>query len=320
MHVADDSRIAQNIEAICGKPLQITHPVYQKLTDALRPLLPRVNQRLADGKGPCPPIASLAKSPEQRDFIRAAAHYFPRETFELANLVTVRPPDNIHRMQRSDPYWVGDFFSANMIVHALGKSGQLRASQSVLDIGCSSGSLVRVLAAYDRSWILHGRDPIVSAANWASAHVTTGSFKPMDIKPPLDFDANSLDGVTAISVWSHHRADAAQVWIDEIARILRPGGWFAVTFSTLHHIYWMANKQKADPGLIDEMLIEMARTGNHFVPVKYMGEDAETDIDWGQSCYSREYFFEMFRKSFNVAGYFPGLNQGNQDVAVFTKI
>lgn len=312
--------IARNIEAICGKPLQISHPVYQKLSETLKPLLTTVNKRLVEDKAPFSPIGWLATPMEQREFIRAAAYYHPAETLELANLVTVRPPDNVHRMQRGDPYWVGDFFSGNMIIHVLQQCGLLRSSQTILDIGCSSGSLLRVLAAFDRSWVLHGRDPIASAVNWANENVTTARFKPMHTKPPLDFAEGSLDGVTAISVWSHHRPDAAQTWINEIARVLKPGGWFAMTFSTLHHVYWMVKNRKAKTEIIDAMLKNMALRGNHFVSVKYKGEDAETDSDWGQSCYSREFFFEMFRESFNVAGYFPGLNQGNQDVAVFTRI
>jgi SAM-dependent methyltransferase len=312
-------QIAGSLEVVCGKPHLISHPVYKRITHRLDGLFEAVKARASQPGSPFKCAERPSTPPAQLEFIRAAAHFFPEETLRAANLVTVRPPDNIHRMQRSDPYWVGDFFSANMIIHALAQCGISGGSQSILDIGCSSGSLVRVLAAHEPGWVLHGRDPIQSAVEWASANVTTARFAAMDTKPPLDFADGSLDGVTAISVWSHHRADAARIWMEEVWRILKPGGWFAPTFSTLHHVQWLASKRRAPVLKILAMLDNITRTGNHFVPINYKEEESETDVDWGQSCFSREAFLGMFIEKFDILGYFPGLNQGNQDLAVFRK-
>lgn len=68
-----------------------------------------------------------------------------------------------------------------------------------------------------------------------------------------------------------------------------------------------------------KMLQAYADTENYFIPINYDAEDIETSEEWGHSCYSRERFFSMFYDDFNVVAYFPGLNQGNQDLAVFIK-
>lgn len=312
-------QIVSNIEAVAGKPLLTTHPVIDTLAGRLRPLAARVNAELSRNRTPWQPFAELASLDSRRSFVKAATHLLPQAAFDTTRLLAVQPPDDIHRMQRSDPYWIGDFFSANMIVHALRACRLDRPDQTVLDIGCSSGSLVRMLAAYEGSWSLHGCDPIASAIDWAQAHVPTGRFFHMNLKPPLDLDDASLDGVTAISVWSHHRPDAAELWMAEVARVLRPGGWFAVTFSSLHHVRWLARNPRVRAAELEAMLRSLAQSGNHFVPVRYKGEDADTDVDWGQSCYARERFFGMAYAWFDVAGYFSGLNQGNQDVAVLVR-
>ena len=141
----------------------------------------------------------------------------------------------------------------------------------------------------------------------------------MGLRPPLELNDSELDGVTAISVWSHHRADATEIWADEVARILKPGGWFAVTFCGPQHIRWMAARPNATEKSIQTMSQAVEETGNHFVPVNYLGEARDTDVDWGQSTFSTDRFFAIFERKFNLAGYFPGINQGNQDLAVFCK-
>ncbi len=306
------------IDAVAGKPAETTYPATNKIVNDLTPLFTMVNDTL-HGDLPWPRFTDVSRPGAGRDFILAAAHLFPDRVFDLARLVTARPPENIHRIQRSNPYWVGDLFSANMIVHALRHCGLERPGARILDIGCSSGSLVRVLAAYDHSWTLFGRDPIDSAIGWARENVVTAQFGAMDTKPPLDFGDAALDGVTAISVWSHHRADAARIWAAEVARILQPGGWFAVTFCGSSHLRWRARLPRVQPKALQEIFSAVAETGNYFKPIDYPGEDSTTDIDWGHSVFSNERFFSLFLDFFEVAGYFPGINQGNQDLAVFIK-
>ena len=312
--------LARDIEAIAGRPQQIKHPVLNCLSHALSPLMDQVNQKLADDHDtPFEAFSEKMGIVKQRLFIMACAHFFPSEVESRIRLITARPPENVHRMQRTDPYWVGDFFSANMIVHALQACDLEKPGQTIVDIGCSSGSLVRVLAAYDHSWEVHGCDPIDTAIDWASKNVTTGHFSAMDNDPPFDYNDGQFDGATAISVWSHHRADAAQLWINEVARILKPGGWFAVTFSSLHHVRWQALRSVRGAEHAGKMLDGLEKEGTFFVPVNYSGEKNDTGSNWGQAAYARERFFAMFRAHFEVAGYFPGLNQGNQDLVVFRR-
>lgn len=317
----NNQTIVRNIEAIAGLPKKITYPVINKLSHALMPLHERVTAKLLDSANGelWEDISTLDSLGKKREFIKAAVHFMPVETRDICGLSGIKPPDSIHRMQKTDPHWIGDLFSANMVVHSLNDCNLDQDNQAVLDLGCSSGSLVRVLAAYNTSWSLHGCDPIDSAIDWASENISTCDFRKMSNNPPLPYNDELFDGVCAISVWSHHRKDAAQNWIDETARILKTGGWFALSFSTLHHLRWRAKNDRISEEQADQMLNNFANTGNHFVPINYNGEDNLTDSNWGQSAYSREMFFSMFVNSFDVMGYYPGLNQGNQDFAVFQK-
>ena len=54
--------------------------------------------------------------------------------------------------------------------------------------------------------------------------------------PPSEFAAGSFDLVFAYSVFSHLSEDAAQAWMREFHRILRPGG--VVAFTTRHDSFF----------------------------------------------------------------------------------
>ena len=98
-----------------------------------------------------------------------------------------------------------------------------------LDFGCSSGRVVRMLAAAlpDVAW--SGCDPNAGAVDWASEHLHGIEFFVSPQAPPLELGDGALDLVYAISIWSHFDADAGLRWFDEMHRLLRPGGLLVVT-------------------------------------------------------------------------------------------
>jgi SAM-dependent methyltransferase len=58
-----------------------------------------------------------------------------------------------------------------------------------------------------------------------------------DLEPPLRFaEEDSFDLVTAASVFTHIPLDLQRRWLEEIRRILRPGGYFLCTVAGAHHI------------------------------------------------------------------------------------
>ena len=107
-----------------------------------------------------------------------------------------------------------------------------------LDFGCSSGRVVRVLAAAypDVSW--SGCDPIESSIVWARENLPGIEFEVSPVEPPLPYEDASFDFVFAISIWSHFSAGAALRWWDEMHRMLRPGGHLVLTthgYQTIAH-------------------------------------------------------------------------------------
>ncbi|UOD51424.1 class I SAM-dependent methyltransferase [Orrella daihaiensis] len=237
--------------------------------------------------------------------------------FERRTKITTKvPPDNIHRMQRADPLWVGDFYSANLVIDCLTVSKIDLQSETLLDIGCSSGSLLRVLRTYDDSH-LFGCDVIKSAIDWAEANIPNVTFNLSSTSPPLPYPDHFFSGVTAISIWSHHSPSVATDWFIEVNRILRPKGWFLFTFCGNSHCDWLEKNKRRKLEVINRIRTTLCKEGWWFLPINYAAEDSNTTDNWGHTVYADGAIEVMLEKAnFKILKLFRARNQGNQDVVV----
>lgn len=100
-------------------------------------------------------------------------------------------------------------------------AGNTPAGMQLLDVGCSSGALLRVAA--DIGFTVRGVEPAAKAAD-------TARGMGFDVFPGLlqeaGFDADSFDIVTLFEV-IEHLLDPIEV-VTEIARILKPGGLLVI--------------------------------------------------------------------------------------------
>jgi cyclopropane fatty-acyl-phospholipid synthase-like methyltransferase len=219
-------------------------------------------------------------------------------------------------MQKSDIYWRGDIYSANMALAALELSGETMNRDKVfLDFGCSSGSLIRVIkAVYPESSCI-GVDPVYSSIQWAAENLPGISFDVSPIAPPLNIASGSIDVVSAISIWSHFSPSAAIDWINEVHRILAKGGTFVVTIHGLYTLLWHCQNRNCSPELIDAIHRSMCSQGYNFQAM-----DIEPGLppnpDWGNMYMTIEWLVDHIQEHWDVLLYQPGRSQYNQDLLV----
>lgn len=250
--------------------------------------------------------------------LKRIAFAFPEEFTSLTRIPTLVPPHNIHRMQRADDLWFGDLYSANLVIRSLFSSGVSLKDARILDFGCSSGSLCRVLVSHPGCRSIYGCDPIKSAIEWASIHLP-GRYVSMSNMPPLPFGDQYFDLITAVSIWSHYRPDAGEVWLEEMVRVLKPNGVIFLTYCSEHHLEWSKKTKRRSDIVHTEIEMTIKRSGNYFRAINYDAEDNLTDDRWGHSVWSSNDFKKMCKKYFSIIGEFRGANQGNQDVLILKK-
>lgn len=94
----------------------------------------------------------------------------------------------------------------------------------VLDWGCGPGRIAyHVIPEMRDAQDFLGVDIVLGSVDFSNAAIAP-RFKVCETTPPLPVDAASLDVVYAYSVLTHIPGPMLRGWMQEIARVLRPGG------------------------------------------------------------------------------------------------
>jgi SAM-dependent methyltransferase len=269
-------------------------------------------------------------TPDQRKHLTLAygLRYDLPGVAESTGLTAAAPPATVHSMTRG---WVseigGSYYFADLVLEALDAIGApLSDGVHALDFSCSSGRVVRALAAAlpDVQW--HGCDPNRGAIAWATENLPAIDFFVSSTRPPLPFDDGFLALAFAISVWSHYSADAALRWLDEMHRVVRPGGHVVLTTHGLHACTWFA--RNPDPlidarlrtGWIDRTRSRLEQDGHCFWQVfGKQGDWGVVDSDWGLAFFTPEWLLANITPAWSVRSYRIGRAHDNQDVYLLER-
>jgi SAM-dependent methyltransferase len=242
---------------------------------------------------------------------------------ERTGLSPAEPPAEVHSMVRNDPTETGgSYYYADMVLECLERVGSPLAPDSHgLDFSCSSGRVVRPLAASlpDVHW--HGCDPNPGAIAWARDHAPAIEFFVSDTAPPLPFADHSLDLAFAISVWSHYSEAAALRWFAEMHRAIRPGGHLLFTTHGLQSCVWFTHNRDPfieavlGPEWIVHTAYRLERAGHSFWNV--FGESGDwgvIDPDWGLAFFTPEWLAQNITPDWALVDYTIGRAATNQDL------
>lgn len=198
--------------------------------------------------------------------------------------------------------------SARQIGEALGRSGRPLADyRSILDFGCGCGGTLTWMRELAPQASLSGTDIDDEAIAWCRAHLPFAAFGTNGALPPLPYADASFDLVYALSVFTHLDEAHQRQWLEELRRIIVPGGTCLVT---LHGAGTATSLSSRD---------RQQLTQHGFV---FIRTDAMRGLfpDWYQNTYHEPWYVEQtFVEYFDIATYVPrGLN-GHQDIVVLTR-
>lgn len=242
--------------------------------------------------------------------------------FEKTGLTGAQPPDDVHAMARDPLSAAGGLYDADLILDALGSAEVTIADMhSALDFGCSSGRVIRVLAAAypDIKW--RGCDPNAPAIAWAGEHLPGIDFFVNDDAPPLPLPDASLDLAYAISIWSHFAPELGLRWFAEMHRIIRPGGHLVCTTHGLTSVAHYALGEMRTPEQSLEIRDALYRNGSWYAAE--FGEEGDWGVvnpDWGTAFLTPEWMLTNLCPAWRVLEFAPGRNQENQDVYVLQRV
>ena len=137
----------------------------------------------------------------------------------------------------------------------------LEEMDSILDFGCGCGRIARWFSELSRPQ-LHGCDYNAELIAWCDAQLPFLDARVSGLEPPLPYERSAFDFVYAFSVFTHLSVELARSWIEELARLLRPGGlmWFTVHGHSYRERLLPEQKQSFDRGEIVVWLPETEGT------------------------------------------------------------
>jgi SAM-dependent methyltransferase len=122
----------------------------------------------------------------------------------------------------------GGVLAEESIRSALARAGgPIDEMEAILDFGCGCGRVVRRWRTLPG--LVAGTDLSSEAIAWSRINLPFARFEVNGLEPPLPFDTDSFDLVYALSVLTHLPVDLQLRWLDELRRVLRPGGYLLVT-------------------------------------------------------------------------------------------
>ncbi|UTI65079.1 class I SAM-dependent methyltransferase [Paraconexibacter antarcticus] len=266
--------------------------------------------------------ADLAPDDRRRLLVSVAAFYRQEEALATMGLTAAEPPPEVHAMARGPLATGGDLGMADFVVQTLLDAGvELPQGGTVLDFGCSSGRALRPIAAWRPDLQCLGCDPNAEAIAWAAGALPMARWFQSPIDPPLELADASVDVAYAISIWSHFAAGPAGRWLDEMHRVIRPGGVLLLTTHGLDTFATYIRGHLMNRGLMAEAIGGMLRDGVHFIDVfGEAGDWGVKDEGWGNSFLLADWLIERATPAWSVRLLRRGRLDGNQDAFVLERI
>lgn len=227
------------------------------------------------------------------------------EACRHAGLPYVQVPEGVHDVTYgASPH--GDLFFADLVASVR----PLKEGERVLDFGCSTGRVIRNMAA-TLPIRAEGCDPRPSSIEFISGEVDNVDWFVSDETPPLPRPDDHYDVVFAVSVWSHFAEGAALAWFAEMARVVRPGGELLFSTHGERSVWFYETVKKTMPAAKARERREALAAGRlHFG----RGRQKDLNADWGVAYIPRRWLEENLADDWRVRFFGSGMAKGNQDV------
>jgi SAM-dependent methyltransferase len=212
------------------------------------------------------------------------------------------PPAELRRLVGSSDN-LSDFFPigtscAKILVEALRKNGlDMGDLQSVLDFGCGCGRVIRNLPSLKRAK-LYATDYNATLIDWCSHNLPFAHFGVNQLEPPLLYGDETFDLIYSFSFFTHLTEQLQFLWMNELSRVLRTGGWLAISTLDENHLKCTLPKShlKSCPDLEEQV-----KTGKFVI--------VHEDTPGTNACrayYSFSYMKEKLAKGFEVIEHISG--------------
>jgi len=223
----------------------------------------------------------------------------------------------------------GGFFAASLLSARAEAHGRpIETAGNVLDFGCGTSRIMRFFAEFCPGPKYYASDVYDGVIDWGKQAFPQVSYLLHGNEPPLPVDAEHFDVIYAWSIFSHYEESLHWRWLDELSRMLRPGGLLLCTIHS-HTIMERIQKEselRARMAITEEKAAELKavfeREGYAF-RTRYDEKDlADGGLDaaiFGLAYITRDYVRDRWSDKFDVLEHAEGVVSQYQDLVVLRK-
>lgn len=203
------------------------------------------------------------------------------------------------------PFIKGGRLAVQSIVDTLAMNGvDINKFQAILDFGCGCGRAIRHWHGLPHTAVF-GTDYNPELIKWCKDHLPFAQFDTNRLAPPLCYPNDSFDLIYSLSVFTHLPESLQHEWLEELGRVLKPGGYLFITLHGEHYLGMLTQDERID--------FEAGR-----LVVRYQ-EVAGTNMC--STFHSEKYVRDKLAHDFEVVSFIPEGAKGNlyQDVYLLKK-
>jgi hypothetical protein len=131
----------------------------------------------------------------------------------------------------------GGLTAALQILSIARSAPNLTDTAKVLDWGCGAARVLQFLKAERPGWDIHGADIDEVNIDWCRANIPgLATFQRIPLYPPTGYPDESFDLIYGLSVITHLEEATRDVWIKELARVIKKGGTCVLTYQSAFHL------------------------------------------------------------------------------------
>ena len=220
------------------------------------------------------------------------------------------PPDTLifSSTATRDVEWFlrsGEAFAAALRSALLDAGRPIESFSRVLDFGCGSGRVVRQWAAV-KGPAVFGCDYNPRSVAWNERNLTFARFSQNSLEPPLPYEDGFFDFCYCVSVFTHLPESLQRPWIEELHRVVAPGGLLVLTLSGRGDFGRLTEQERSAFENGELIVLEGALAGTNMCAVFHPPEYVQRE--WSD-------LFSLVRQ-------YPAGAKGspNQDLYVFERV
>jgi SAM-dependent methyltransferase len=152
---------------------------------------------------------------------------------------------------------------------------------SVLDFGCGVGRIIRHWTN-TRGPAWHGTDYNPQLIEWCKDHLKYAEFRINTLSAQLPYASESFDFIYSFSVFTHLDETLQHSWLNELLRVLKPGGYIYLTTHGEHYLSMLTTEERAQFESGKLVVREQDESGSNacaaFHPLSYIRDTLARDL------------------------------------------